>query len=166
MSNIWNELSEESKKYIRKVFNEFEPISANDLVRMDLMTDLFGKENLNPKPPIKTWDDIEKYYPDLNRALNDLLDSLINYDVDATLGNKIAATFKIYHLVELGYGGIIADEEWDRISTPKFTIEGRIKELDCDITHGLRKLLAFHTREQRDKFLRNNEQLCKDYYMM
>lgn len=63
------------------------------------------------------------------------------------------------------YGGEITDEEWEN---PCFKpvierVNNRIYTTSYFDTY---KFLAFHTKEQRDMFLENNEQLVKDYLMI
>ena len=64
------------------------------------------------------------------------------------------------------FGGPITDIEWKVLSTIKYVI---IKECNrvipsCFSQHW--EFLAFHTREQRDLFLQENEDLVKDYLMI
>ena len=64
------------------------------------------------------------------------------------------------------FGGVITDEEWLDERTPKYVIR-RIDNSVCyhwlvNIYH----FLAFHTEEQRDLFLKENEDLVKDYLMI
>ena len=67
------------------------------------------------------------------------------------------------------YGGEITDKEWENVNINKFTIER-----SCDDIYQIRRdkhqfmyfFLAFHTKEQRDDFLKYNEQLVKDYLMI
>lgn len=63
------------------------------------------------------------------------------------------------------YGGEITDEEWLEGKT-KYTIEKNEKKACGDKRVVTYMLLAFHTEEQRDEFLKNNEQLVKDYLMI
>lgn len=63
------------------------------------------------------------------------------------------------------YGGEITNEEWLE-SEMKYTIEKNGKKACGDKRVGTYMLLAFHTKEQRDEFLKNNEQLVKDYLMI
>lgn len=167
MNNIWNELSEESKEYIRKLFNEYEPICEADLIRMNLMSDLFGKENL--KPQIKTWDDLEKY----DKVRSDLYAPVFS-ELSACnilpkgLFNKLVATIQIAELINTSYGGIVTNEEWADSSIVKHTIwyDSIDKEFCKNSSCREKTFLSFHTVEQRNEFLENNESLCKDYFMI
>lgn len=64
------------------------------------------------------------------------------------------------------FGGVVTDEEWKLDTTTKYTIgkgDGKI----CKGYHSfLYSFLAFHTYEQRELFLEENEDLVKDYLMI
>ena len=64
------------------------------------------------------------------------------------------------------FGGIITDKEWKDRSVTKYTIS----RTDWGITKGCNTvcydLLAFHTEEQLNNFLKYNERLVKDYLML
>lgn len=63
------------------------------------------------------------------------------------------------------FGGPITDDEWNE-NFGKYTIE-RYKGMLCTSRlHNTFNLLAFHTLEQCDLFLSENEDLVKDYYMI
>lgn len=64
------------------------------------------------------------------------------------------------------YGGEITDEEWEDISLNKYVIIREVNHVRTIIYCSNYELLAFHTQEQRDEFLKNNEQLVKDYLMI
>lgn len=64
------------------------------------------------------------------------------------------------------YGGAISDEVWNNSDCNKFVIDrygGHIKYYSYNEAY---RFLAFHTEEQRDEFLKYNEQLVKDYLMI
>lgn len=64
------------------------------------------------------------------------------------------------------FGGIVTEEEWKDDSIHKYVIVSYKGEItshdwrDCNYYY-----LAFHTPEQRDLFLKENEDLVKDYLM-
>lgn len=68
------------------------------------------------------------------------------------------------------YGGEITDEEWKDIGIPKFILYRYKNTISREISYEQYKycyhFLAFHTAEQRDEFLKYNEQLVKDYLMI
>ena len=69
------------------------------------------------------------------------------------------------------FGGAITDEEWNNASVRKFTI-GRYNNhigINCytiDCYSCAYCFLAFHTAKQRDLFLKENEDLVKEYLMV
>lgn len=63
------------------------------------------------------------------------------------------------------YGGEITDEEWEN-SSPKYIIDRYGNMINITFHTNAYYFLAFHTKEQRDEFLKNNEQLVKDYLMI
>lgn len=63
------------------------------------------------------------------------------------------------------YGGEITDGEWEDHYF-KYVIERGYNKIFATSYTNTYKFLAFHTKEQRDEFLKNNEQLVKDYLMI
>jgi len=64
------------------------------------------------------------------------------------------------------YGGEITDEEWRDFNITKMVIMRKGNAVAKEISFSMHEFLAFHTEEQRDEFLKNNEQLVKDYLMI
>ena len=64
------------------------------------------------------------------------------------------------------YGGEITDEEWKNSKINKYYINLYAGEIERGVWDSTYTFLAFHTKEQRDEFLKNNEQLVKDYLMI
>lgn len=65
------------------------------------------------------------------------------------------------------FGGLITDEEWCEDSFKlKYVIRRYTNSIVCDCQECSYEFLAFHTREQRDLFLEENEDLIKDYFML
>lgn len=118
------------------------------------------------------WLDLERlsgYYITYNSKIheaNNFQISRDNRDVFLTLkhAKSALAMAQISQLLPY-YGGEITDEEWLEGKT-KYTIEKNGKKACGDKRVGTYMLLAFHTEEQRDEFLKNNEQLVKDYLMI
>lgn len=176
MNKIWNELSEESKKAIISNYNAY--INECNSGVVSVYNDIFGDENLNPKPEINIWEDVVKTGYDIKNSFaifkDGSGDDCIFYDGLKTSNkiiNKAIATFKIAKLIELGYGGMITNEEWNSAGT-KYTIdciyclESNSMGLSISSVTSHKCFLAFHTKKQRDRFLEYNESLCKDYYMI
>lgn len=65
------------------------------------------------------------------------------------------------------FGGPITDEEWPDFDTRKYVISRFNDDIRVDdwATCYFR-FLAFHTHEQRDLFLKENEDLIRQYFML
>lgn len=63
------------------------------------------------------------------------------------------------------FGGPITDEEWNN-DTMKYTILRIDNTIDVDENDSVFRVLAFHTPEQRDAFLKEYIDLIKDYFML
>ena len=64
------------------------------------------------------------------------------------------------------FGGRITDEEWCAIHLKKFVIKKLTGRIVLDTASLAYNFLAFHTKKQAKLFLKENEDLVKDYYMM
>lgn len=64
------------------------------------------------------------------------------------------------------YGGEITNDEWEDSSIRKYIIFRKMSYVGKCEAYSNYELLAFHTQKQRDEFLKNNEQLVKDYLMI
>lgn len=128
------------------------------------------KENI--QPVIKTWEDIRREYGDL--------DYDVSFDVerqsDKYIGSvpyniieKAIATCKIAQLIDLGYGGIVNDNEW-RDSTSKFAIcpdsSNRLEIIR--IRNGAKHFVAFRDYFKAEEFMSypQNITLLKQYYII
>ena len=128
------------------------------------------------KKEVKTWDDLigvkkpidSKYIGTLS-DVDGAVGVFTRLDKNVFINEKHAkstlAMAQISQLVPY-YGGAITDEEWGNSSTIKYVIVRMEGKLDCAASFGEYIFLAFHTAEQRDKFLKYNEQLVKDYLML
>lgn len=65
------------------------------------------------------------------------------------------------------YGGAITDEEWNN-DTIKYCVHGWLDAVAYENSKYHKHFLAFHTEDQRDKFMSYSEnlQLVKDYLML
>lgn len=63
------------------------------------------------------------------------------------------------------FGGVVTDEEWKK-DTRKYIIYKHSNLITCGTNKHFYEFLAFHTFEQRDLFLKENEDLVKDYLMI
>lgn len=174
----FEKLTEEEKKKIRKIYKDMkdEPslAYANEYAeKCEWLETYFGKENLQPKPKIKTWKDMKEEY-----MLN--ADTGTSYIIDMDkkfyskkLALKSLATLQIAKLIELGYGGMITDEEWKDGSNLKYCIiyspahnDSKINIIGC--SGAIKHFIAFHTKQQAKEFMSysENRKLVEQYYMI
>lgn len=64
------------------------------------------------------------------------------------------------------FGGPVTDEEWNDTGIEKYCITRIQNDIDTALYWGAYVFLAFHTMEQRDLFLKENEDLIRQYYML
>lgn len=64
------------------------------------------------------------------------------------------------------FGGVVTDEEWKIYGVTKWTIERSENKIITTFRHYIYTFLAFHTTEQRNLFLKENEDLIRDYLMI
>lgn len=64
------------------------------------------------------------------------------------------------------FGGAITDEEWKDGSLLKFVLERFEGHINKDFYYDTYVFLAFHSEEQRNLFLEENEDLVRDYLML
>ena len=129
---------------------------------------------------VRTWDDLIGTRRPKTQVWVGNSDSNINSDeeedifigesnrfefIDAKHAKSALAMAQISQIIPY-FGGRITDEEWKDDDICKYTIERYHSEVYCDYSTELYQLLAFHTVEQRDNFLKYNEQLVKDYLML
>lgn len=172
---LWNELSEESKKMIKEDWQMLQEAKANNdlsfygVGKQDLYKDIFGEHNLNPKPQIKTWEDVNKYYKDKGIST----DYYVNFEcgMGERIADKMIATAKIAKLIDLGYGGMVSEEEWEDEYKSKWVIncdmskETRFEILEMFVD---KFFIAFHEESQAEEFMshESNKILVRQYYLM
>lgn len=64
------------------------------------------------------------------------------------------------------FGGVVTDEEWENEFKAKHIISRSKNRIKCYTVTYDHSFLAFHTREQRDLFLQENEDLIRQYFML
>lgn len=137
-----------------------------------MLEKLFGKENLIPIP--KIWNDILKYYPARGTGIVGLECELKNVvGIDDKVAQKIIATAKLAKLIEMGYEGVVTDDEYisneysldDSFWCIWVNARGKI---ECTEIENIRDLLIFHTREHAEEFMSypENVKLVKQYFMI
>ena len=123
---------------------------------------------------VKTWNDLVcKQIPDGSKwiaASGDIIffdRKLGEFDKNVYIDEKHAksalAMAQISQLMPY-YGGAITDEEWNNSDVLKYSICRNEDYVSFKSQHY--ELLSFHTEEQRNDFLKYNEQLVKDYLMI
>ena len=132
---------------------------------------LFDKENLQPKPKVKTWEDVEKI-----EGGKISVDSKVitpngrAWGLNIKYHNKAEATLKLAILIELGYGGMIKEEEWKNNLKEKYCITWAApnQKFHLCTMNNIYHFIAFHTPEQRDEFMSypENVELVRQYYMI
>lgn len=143
-----------------------------------LALQLFREEDLNSKE-VKTWDDLigtkipkESYFIGGTSRISKIITNQtfdIRYDkhwfIDEKHAKSALAMAQISQLIPY-YGGVITDTEWNNSNVIKYVIARRNNSIISESFNIIYHLLAFHTREQRDEFLKNNKQLVMDYFML
>lgn len=132
----------------------------------------------NKKPIIKTYQDLinnqvecRGYYINTFSTIKEFSGRRFASNVDRNLAatKKIAksmlAMAMISQLIPY-YGGEINTKEWNNLNINKYVIYKCKEDIHTSVTNYHYYYLAFHTEEQRDEFIKHNEQLVKDYLMI
>lgn len=146
--------NEKARKVLKEVFNkDYEPIirTYQDLIDNNVQTKGFYINNASDIFHIR---DI---------TITD--DSCRNVATSEKIAKSMLSMAMISQLM-LYYGGEITDEEWEDGTIPKHIISRSNSCIKSDVVYLYYNFLAFHTAEQRDDFLKYNEQLVKDYLMI
>lgn len=130
------------------------------------------------KPSIKRWRDdysksISGYVIDNNSIIHkrsNVTNGSSNYNLFATK-KQAKSAFAMAQISQImandeRFGGVVADEEWVNYGIVKWTIERSENKIITTFRHYTYTFLAFHTTEQRNLFLKENEDLVKDYLMI
>ena len=182
----WDNIPEEEKRKILADYTEFNKLSKNGIdeeeriINTNLkwqMEKYFGKENLQPKQQIRTWEDVKKYY----KSAGSTDDYYIHfaYGMASGVSEKCIATLKIAKLIELGYGGMLTKEEWKKSSSCE--MKDAIWSIVCNVKDeplgteikiipvwAQLRLLSFRTKEQAEEFMSypENVELVKQYNLL
>lgn len=130
------------------------------------------------KPIEKVWrlnerNTVHGYYisPDAHTSVIGICSNTpSNYNIFATKkqAKSALAMARISQIManDKRFGGVVTDEEWASAEIRKHVID-RYKEVifKCEYRETY-QFLAFHTQEQRDLFLKENEDLVRDYLML
>ena len=130
------------------------------------------------KPTIKKWRDdtnakFNGWYISSGAEIidiNDMFNTRTAYNVFVTRkqAKSALAMARISQIMvnDKRFGGPIPDEDWADHDMPKYCIIRYYEKISREIRYNTYCFLAFHTREQRDSFLEENEDLVKDYLML
>lgn len=171
----FDKFTEEEKQKIRDYYNDesrYVGLSEQYVIQI-----LFGKENLQPEPEIKIWEDVmnslsETEKDDIQGLFGDICCGPFMNHGSNLVCRKMIATLEISKLIELGYGGMITDEEWEDISITKYVIEptsnNNKKFIIIAKAGTYHNFISFHTLQQAEKFMSypENVGLVKQYYMI
>lgn len=136
------------------------------------------KKEEKKEPIIRTFQDLIKNnaickgyyidaYSDIKTIHNCKFESM--YDRNIAITKKIAKSMLAMAMISQlmpYYGGAITDEEWDNRSITKYSIERDENKIIFEEYRSSFHFLSFHTKEQRDEFIKYNKQLVKDYLMI
>lgn len=131
------------------------------------------------KPVVKRWRDerfeeVKGFYIDclsnIERS-NILYNTKHSYKLFATRkqAKSALAMARISQIManDERFGCVVTDEEQENKNIWKYSINRNSNTIEkYNGTHGIDHFLSFHTSEQRDLFLKENEDLVKDYLMI
>ena len=146
-------------------------------MEIDKENSTFECINFKPIRP-KRWRDDENVgvngyyiYPDSSiKKYHDGYNCDSNYNVFAT-EKQAKAALAMARISQImanddRLGGVVTDEEWNKKDICKYCIEKTYNTITTVFCYYTYQFLAFHTEEQRDLFLEENEDLVKDYLMI
>ena len=131
------------------------------------------------KPIVKRWRDdeyqpIEGYF--IEEVVSEITDihgiintpSNHNVFAEEKMAKSALAMARISQIMKYDkrFGGVVTDEEWDNVRLFKYVIFRAYTHIETAARAMLYSFLAFHTEEQRDLFLKENEDLIKEYLMI
>lgn len=132
------------------------------------------------KPVTKRWRDsilnTEGYYIDSDSIIKHVrtisgANNRFNHNVFATMKQAMSALAmaQISQIManDPRFGGVVANEEFEDKDIWIYAINRNNNMIKTyQGTYGIDHFLSFHTPEQRDLFLKENEDLVKDYLML
>ena len=120
------------------------------------------------KNKIKTWADVAIDYPRIWDDINELSKTIHHTAINEKIADKMCATIKIETLIELGYGRIINNKEWEDDSIMKYNIENIGNNLTFVDDTDHYSFVSFRTDKFREEFMSHEEnvKLVKQYFMI
>lgn len=115
---------------------------------------------------------VNGYFIDIDSKICNMSDLYYDGEVNNNLFSKLEdakaalAAAQISMIIDNDerFGGRITDEEWCTNEKQKFIITRTRRGIELTSSYFLYCFIAFHTPEQRNLFLEENEDLIKDYY--
>lgn len=159
----WNMCTEQEQQNVLEIYNNHP--EWTDVI--NALENKFGKHNLQPKPKIRTWSDVEKE----KDSYKSMIGYLLSFSNDVKLNKKLAATLQIQKLIELGYGGTVTAEEWKKDGQDKgfYSVWANAEgEIECTLVYDSIEFISFHTRTQAEEFISypENRELVKMYHLL
>jgi hypothetical protein len=147
-------------------------IQVPDGYEIDDKNSTFLCIRFKPKPGVRTWEDYKRRCGNINIGIiatstitKKVTGSKITMPVlDKKFIKHLEAEIKIKLLMPY-YGGEITIEEWRNPHISKYTIISDSFKISRSSTITSYSFLAFHTYEERNDFLKYNENIIKDYFM-
>lgn len=175
----FEKFTEEEKEGVRKLYEHYEDdallyqTEPPKLVQYNLEA-LFGEENLQPKPEIRTWVDV----PLRGETVNVMIDEdhniilLKRTEFSEKIFKKLIATARIAKLIELGYGGMVSKKEYTNNGAwqivPYRDAYDEPFKLKIVFGWGHKTFISFKEEQQAEEFMSypENLELVKQYYMI
>lgn len=134
------------------------------------------KKEEKKKPVIKTYQDlidneakIRGAYIGLDSKIFSIYDTASKNNINIAASEKVTKSMLAMAMISQlmpYYGGEITNEEWKNSNLLKYVIYSNYRMLSTSNSYTNYYYLAFHTKEQRNEFLKYNEQLVREYLMI
>lgn len=151
-----NDKYEEALKKARKLY------PGLDATEKATFECIFGREAFVTQ--INTWDDLE--------TMGNVMEMGAGIEVYGKhcyrdpISRKALAMMQIAQLIDAAYGGVCSPEEHHTKVLFGIDYDFANDRLNVRSSEYTYDLLTFHTKEQAERFLKHNEQLVRDYYML
>lgn len=151
----FKKLPKKEKRRIRKEYKELCDKGRFGFEAKLEIESLFDKEDLLAEPIIKTWEDIKEEFPKLNDELSRSANEIHNFA--GLVYNKAIATYKIFTLIEKGYGGAVSLQSWRENGAwciiPRRECYDEKFKLEITHTFQVKHFVAFHNEEDAEEFM-------------
>lgn len=152
---------------------QIEGYEGIDEEKSNLSAGIIVLKRKEPIPWRKTLHNISGFYVADNsdiRSLGCVCNHGVNKNLFATKkqAKSMLAMAQLSQIIQNDerFGGPITDEEWNQSEVHKYCLIRFKNTIRKDVLWGCYHFLAFHTKEQLDLFLKENEDLIRQYYML